>query len=293
MFWLARRFTEPVYAWQEQRILEAGAAPDALDLIWFQPEGRSPKQEGWPLDAIFHGVQVAFLRSAWDDPNAIFVGVKGGDNKANHSHLDLGSFVLDGGGVRWALDAGPDDYNLPGYFGKQRWSYYRMRTEAHNTMLIDKENQDPRAEAAITSHLFSPDLSWVELDLARAYTRRLKQFHRKVGIVQGQQVFVEDALESEQPVEALWGMLTDAEVALNGQIAELQKGGWTLSAEILSPRHAVFDVVPALAPAPQASNPGIKKLVVRWANNEMDLKLTLTLHRTGQPKPKITQKIGA
>jgi hypothetical protein len=295
MFWLARRFMEPVYAWQEQRILEAGAAPDALDLIWFQAEGRSPKQEGWPLDAIFHGVQVAVLRSAWDDPNAIFLGVKGGDNKANHSHLDLGSFVLDGGGVRWALDAGPDDYNLPGYFGKQRWSYYRMRTEAHNTMLIDNENQDPRAEAAITSHLFSPDLSWVELDLTRAYTHRLKQFHRKVGIVQGQQVFVEDALESEQPLEALWGMLTDAEVALNGQIAELQKGGWTLSAEILSPRHAVFDVVPALAPAPQASNPGIKKLVVRLGEKvtDMDLKLTLTLHRTGQPKPKIIQKIGA
>ena len=90
-------------------------------------------------------------------------------------------------------------------------------------------------------------------------------------------------------------MLTDAEVALNGQIAELQKGGWTLSAEILSPRHAVFDVVPALAPAPQASNPGIKKLVVRLGEKvtDMDLKLTLTLHRTGQPKPKIIQKIGA
>jgi hypothetical protein len=294
MFWLARRFMEPVYAWQEQRILEAGATPDALDLIWLQPEGRNPKQEGWPLNAIFHGVQVAFLRSAWDDPNAIFVGVKGGDNKANHSHLDLGSFVLDGGGVRWALDAGPDDYNLPGYFGRQRWSYYRTRTESHNTVLIDSENQDPRGEANITSHLFSPDLSWVELDLTHAYTRRLKQFHRKIGIAQGQQVFIEDALESEQPVEALWGMLTDSEVALGGQTAELQKNGWTLSAEILSPRHAVFDVAPALAPAPQASNLGIKKLVVRLGEKvtDMDLKVTLTLHRTGQPKPKITQKIG-
>jgi hypothetical protein len=294
MFWLARRFMEPVYAWQEEQILEAGGTPDALDLIWFQPGGRSPKQEGWPLDTVFHGVQVAFLRSAWDDPNAIFVGVKGGDNKANHSHLDLGSFVLDGGGVRWALDPGPDDYNLPGYFGRQRWSYYRMRTESHNTVVIDNENQDPRAEASITSHLFSPDLSWVELDLTHAYTRHLKEFHRKIGIVQGQQVFIEDALESDQPVEALWGMLTDAEVALDGQNAELQKNGWTLSAEIVSPRHAVFDLAPALAPAPQASNPGVKKLVVRLGEKvtDLELKLTLTLHRTGQPKPKITQKIG-
>ena len=295
MFWLARRFAEPVYAWQEQRILEAGGNPDPLDLIWFQPEARSPRQENWPLDAIFHGVQVAFLRSAWDDPNALFAGVKGGDNKANHGHLDLGSFVLDGGGVRWALDLGPDDYNLPGYFGRQRWTYYRMRTESHNTIMIDDENQDPRAEAPISSHLFSPDLSWVEVDLTHAYARRLKQFHRKIGIAQGQQVFLQDVLESDQPVEALWGMLTDADVSPNGQTAELQKNGWTLSAEILSPRHAVFDVIPATAPVPQATNSGVKKLVVRLGEKvtELDLKVTLTLHRTGTSKPKITPRIGA
>ena len=161
MFWLARRFFEPVYAWQEQKLLEAGGNSDALDLIWYEPEARSPKQDGWPLDAIFHSVQVAFMRSAWEDPNAIFIGVKGGDNKINHSHLDLGTFVLDAGGVRWALDLGPDDYNLPGYFGPKRWTYYRMRTESHNTVTIDDENQDTHAEAPISNHLFSLDLSWL------------------------------------------------------------------------------------------------------------------------------------
>src|SRR5579863_233494 len=251
MFWLARRFADPVYAWQEQRLLDSGSNPDALDLIWYQPDGRSPKQEAWPLETIFHGVEVAFLRSAWDDPQAIFVGVKGGDNKANHGHLDLGTFVLDAGGVRWAQDLGPDDYNLPDSFGRQRSSYYRMRTESHNTVMIDDENQDPRAEAPITNHGFTPEVSWVEIDLSHAYHRRLKQFHRRIGITQGQQVFLQDVLESEQPIEALWGMLTDADISLNGQMAELKKGGWTLSAEIVSPRHAVFDVAPAAAPSPQ------------------------------------------
>jgi len=294
MFWLAHRFSEPVYAWQEQRILETGGAPNALDLIWFQPDGRSPKQESWPLDAIFHGVQVAFLWSAWDDPNAVFVGMKGGDNKASHGHLDLGNFVLDGGGTRWAIDLGPNDYNLPAYFGPRRWSYYRMRTESHNTVTIDGESQDPRGEASITAHFFSPELSWVEVDLTHAYHRRLKQFRRKIGIAQGQQMFLQDVLESDEPVDALWGMLTDAEVSLNGQTAELTKNGWTLSAEILSPRHAVFDTMSAAAPAPQAPNPGVKRLVVRLGEKvtDMDLKVTLTLHRTGQPKPKIAPKFG-
>jgi hypothetical protein len=63
------------------------------------------------------------LRSEWENPQALCVAFKAGDNKANHSHLDLGSFVFDAAGVRWAMDLGADNYNLPGYFGKQRWDY--------------------------------------------------------------------------------------------------------------------------------------------------------------------------
>jgi len=294
MFWMARRFGEPVYSWHEQHLLQAGLAPEALDLVWFQPEARSPKQENWPLNAIFHDVQLAFLRSAWDDPNALFVGVKGGDNKAHHGHLDLGDFVLDGGGVRWALDLGPDDFNLAGPAGRPRAANNRTLAESHNTVLVDDENQDPRAEAALGGHFFSPDFSWVELDLTHAY-HRLKSYHRRIGITQGQQVFVQDLLEADHQVEALWGMLTDAEVALSGQTAELQKAGWTLSAEILSPRHAVFDLAPVTAAPPQPQNSSVKKLVVRLGEKvtDMDLKVTLTLHRTGQPKPKITPKFGS
>ena len=80
------------------------------------PNPRSSLRHG-RLDAIFRGVDIACFRSAWDDPNALYLAVKGGDNKAAHAHLDLGSFVLDAGGVRWAADLGPDDYDLPGYFG--------------------------------------------------------------------------------------------------------------------------------------------------------------------------------
>ena len=294
MFWLARRFREPVYAWHEQRVLENATRPDALDLIWYQHEARSPKQDGWPLDAIFHGVQVAFFRSAWDDPNAIFLGVKSGDNKVNHGHLDLGAFVLDAGGVRWALDLGPDDYNLPGYFGKQRWTYYRMKTESHNTVVIDDENQDARAEAPIAGHAFSPELAYVDIDLSKAYPRRLKQFRRKIGIAQRQSILIQDVIQANQPVEALWGMITDAEVSLNGQTAELKKDGRSLSAEILSPRHGVFDVVSTTPPLPQAQNRGTRKLVVRLAEKVTDLELNvmLTPYKTGQTKPKTTVRFG-
>ena len=76
-----------------------------------------------PTAKLFKGIDVAFLRSDLRDRDAFFIGFKGGDNKANHSHLDLGTFVMDALGERWAIDLGGDEYNMPGYFGKQRWSY--------------------------------------------------------------------------------------------------------------------------------------------------------------------------
>ena len=70
------------------------------------PAGDDRSIANLPLAAAYRGVDVAFLRSAWNDPNAIFAGFKGGDNRANHSHLDLGSFVLDAAGQRWAPGPG-------------------------------------------------------------------------------------------------------------------------------------------------------------------------------------------
>src|SRR5262249_46963239 len=96
MFWLARRFNQPVFAWHERAL----APPGAKDMLWFTSESRDPKSMDLPLDKYFQDAEVAILRSAWEDSKALFVGFKGGDNKANHSHLDLGSFVFDALGVR-------------------------------------------------------------------------------------------------------------------------------------------------------------------------------------------------
>jgi hypothetical protein len=98
MFWFARAFNQAVFAGHERAMAES--YPHILHLLRFEGRGSGPQDSNLPVAAVFQGVDVAFLRSAWGDPNAIFVGFKGGDNKANHSHLDLGSFVLDALGER-------------------------------------------------------------------------------------------------------------------------------------------------------------------------------------------------
>ena len=292
MFWMAKRFTVPAYAWSEQKTLERAGRADAYDLAWFDPNAKAPQQSlpAWPPDAIFRGVDIACLRSAWDDPNAIYLAVKGGDNKDPHAHLDLGSFVLDAGGVRWAADLGSDDYDLPGYLGRQRWTYYRTRTESHNTLLIDEQNQDLRAEARITRQDFAPDFSWVQIDLGRANPGKVRQWTRRFALVQRQAVLLEDSVRCDQPVDVVWGMMTDADVMPSGQTAILRKNGWTLAAEIRSPRHAVFDVAPIRSAPPQAANTGYKKLVVRLGDKvtELDLNISLTPFKDGTARPKVT-----
>jgi hypothetical protein len=75
---------------------------------------------------------------------------------------------------------------------------------------------------------------------------------------------IRDEIEAPQPVEALWGMVTDAQIALDGRRAHLRKGSATLEAEITSPDGAVFDMVPTTPALPiENPNKGTRKLVVR------------------------------
>ncbi len=291
MFWMARRFNVPAYAWDEQKQVERSTHPDAYDLAWFYRDAKTPQPPAFNLDAVFHGVGVASFRSSWDDPNAIFLAIRGGDNKLPHAHLDLGTFVLDAGGVRWASDLGPDDSTAPGL---QRNALYRVRTEAHNTLLIDGENQDVKAEARLTRQEITNDFSWVQFDLSKAVPK-LKQWSRRIGLAQRQAVIIEDSLRADVPVEVIWSMMTETDISVSGPTATLHRNGWNLAAEIRTPRHAVFDIAPVYTPAGQAQNPKFQKLIVRLPDKvtDLDLNIILTPYRDGQPKPKIATQFPA
>jgi hypothetical protein len=52
MFWLARQFDNPVYAWDEIGKI-AKMKGTATDLIWYQPHQQSPVEAKWPLSRVF------------------------------------------------------------------------------------------------------------------------------------------------------------------------------------------------------------------------------------------------
>ncbi|WP_260704082.1 heparinase II/III family protein [Edaphobacter flagellatus] len=133
MFWLAKKFNRPEYALHERDLASAlgnkmspttaweSGRFSIFALFWGTASLGAHSDSELTLVHRFTRINQVFLRSSWADSNAWYVGLKGGDAKASHGHLDLGSFVLDALGQRWAIDLGPDNYGLPGYFGPQRW----------------------------------------------------------------------------------------------------------------------------------------------------------------------------
>src|SRR4029079_14850466 len=97
-------------------------------------------------------------------------------------HLDLGDFVLDAQGERWASDMGPDDYNLPAYFGKNRCTYYRCGTVGQNTLLIDGENQPKEAMAPLIAFSSAKDRAGAIADLSAGYPK-LKSVRRGIELL--------------------------------------------------------------------------------------------------------------
>src|ERR1700740_1499063 len=173
----------------------------------------------------FRAVDVVMLRGSWDDPNTTYLGIKGGANDAcKHGHYDLGSFVLDANGVRWAMDLGPDDYELGDYFEPEtRARYYRTSTIGHNTIVINGECQPPTARAVITHESFEEELSLVLMDLSAAYPNAVSA-SRGFALIDRRHVLIVDEIvpkRNECLPSVVWQMHTAAHVGLSGAIAAL------------------------------------------------------------------------
>ncbi len=286
MFWLGHQFNQPAFIADE--LARIGDRAEMLHLLWYRKPATDPQAalKALPLDAYFEGIQVAFFRGTWADPKAMYVGFKGGDNHANHSHLDQGTFVLDAGGVRWVMDLAGDDYNLPGYFGKQRWEYYRLRTEGHNTLVINDHNQDPAAKAPIVAYQSTPARAHAVADLDAAYRADGAKVKRGVALLDRNCVLVQDEIHGESALRIDWAIHTLATVKLTAggrRLTLTDKSGVTMFMEVDCPG-AAFEVLDVNPPAPQKQTPGLKKVRVRLNDRVGDTTIRVLFWSDGPAK---------
>ncbi len=281
LLYLAHRHNLPAPARLERRLLGQHGAR-AHDVIWYLP---APTDRSTPVrDRRFRGrVPVAVFRSAWDDPNALFLGIKGGDNQANHGHLDLGSFVFDARGVRWACELGRDNYNLPGYWqgdtsAGRRWTYYRLNSLSHNLVLLDGANQDVHAKAEMIAFRSTPAGGRAVIDLTEAYRPKASRALRGAALLGGRRaVEIRDELTLAEPAEVTWGMTTRAKIDIAGPVATLTQAGQSLTARILAPTGATFATASAHRKPPENPNRGYRRLTVPLGTRQGQVTLRILL----------------
>lgn len=254
MFWFAGRLKDPSLLWVERKRLTDNDAKEHISdrllpaiMIWGQ--GVDMKNISGPKANMWVGGgknPVAMMRTSWTDPNAIYVGMKGGSPSVNHGHMDAGSFVMEAGGVRWAMDFGMQSYESleskgMNIFGRtqdaQRWTIFRYVNQAHNTFTINNQHQKVDGYAPITSSSSSPSFMNAITDLTEVYEDAIAKATRGVAIIDKKYIAIKDEIET-LPKETIirWTLLTPADVKITGKnTAELTKDGKKLTLMVTTP----------------------------------------------------------
>ena len=201
----------------------------ALALVW-SDDADATADEASPLCRTLGGSNpVAILRSGLC-PDAWYVGVKGGSPSASHAHMDVGSFVLDAGGVRWAYDLGCEAYNRieqmgsvdlwNGSQGSSRWSLFRLGVDGHGTLTIDGARQKVDGSATVSQVAPKPPSKAV-VDMTPLYPGATKVVREFALTKEG--LFVTDSLAGLKPGAVVtWNMNTAAKATARGRTLELR-----------------------------------------------------------------------
>jgi hypothetical protein len=254
-FWFASKLNDPSVLWNEKINLEK-TAHFSNHFYALMTWGRNIRFNNIPAPEklVWTGgglTPVALMRTSWTNPNAIYVGFKGGKGGNNHGHLDVGSFVMDANGVRWASDLSSDDYHNLEVNGVdlwnlsqtgQRWQMFRYNNFCHNTLTVNNElhHVDGYAGMRVTSD--TPARMEAESDLSEVFEGQLAGCVRQIAIVNQKQVEIRDKVETlNKETLVSWRMLTASEAKITGKNSmELRQNGKKLKLIVEKPAKVVM-----------------------------------------------------
>ncbi len=260
LFWLSREFEEVGYAWFERnicindlpRMRKGGLMDDdtldrflALLVVWYSGEGEDLTNDDFPLDATFSGQDVALgaFHSEWSR-EGIYFGFKGGKPHASHSQMDIGSFVMDAKGERWAMDLGYGNNDQPGFsdYNGERWSYLINSNLGHNTLSFWGMTQNKDAYIPVREFDSNDEWAYASLDMTETYKGIVNSCVRKYWFPERNSIEITDEIDPKIGyMDVRWAMITPAEISLNGNEALLRQNGKEFKVTIVAPEGAVFE----------------------------------------------------
>ena len=294
-FWFYRETRDHNILFNQMRILHRRnpeslsrdrLAPAALiyghDFSLTMPE--QPKRLAWTGDGIN---PVYVTRSGWGYNDA-FMAIKAGTPKANHAHMDVGSFIYESHGVRWALDLGTENYNnleqanLSIWNMKQnsdRWTIYRYNNYNHNTLTFDDQLQVVNGRVDFKERKVEYP-GYASLDLSPIYEEQVKNVTRRCELNGMDNLKVTDHIETlNKSTKLIWTMMTEAMVSvMDNQRIKLTKGDYSLTLCIQGANGKWFVENASPLRSVESENKGITRIhfVARLGrNSSTDLVATL------------------
>ena len=227
-FWYYSKTQDPSVLCQQVSILQRDTAKKYLKdrvlpamLIW--GAGAPMEKAVAPQETFWAGrgnTPVCVMRSGWGDPNARFVGVKLGLPSINHGHMDVGSFVFEADGVRWAIDLGSEDYNTTETRGvdlwnmaqqSQRWDVFRYNNRSHNTLTFNDKLQRVNGSAQIIESDSATARRFVKTDLTPVYAGQVDKVERTISLVDNDYLLIEDEITAGKNYTRMrWTLMTRA-----------------------------------------------------------------------------------
>jgi hypothetical protein len=279
LFWFASRYDRPDWLLGERERVSASIREldgrqagsqtgrfEPFSLLWMRtlPKSLSIRM---PLNWFGQGsTPITIHRSSWVDRAATYVGFKAGSPSASHGQMDIGSFVLDADGRRWALDLGAEGYhgiesrgmNLwDRSQGSDRWKIFRQSNEGHNTLVIDGSLQHARGRGDIVAFSDDPQAAFSVLDMSSVYQGQAESVRRGVRLLPTGEVLIRDELSGLKPNSRVrWGMITRGKTGSpQGAKLALHQDETTLSLSILEPSSMNWKIVDTANPRHEWDSP--------------------------------------
>ena len=277
IFWIANKNNKLALAKNEEKKKKKFGAKQ-YHFLWYNPKMEKQKLT-LDKDKLFKGeVPVAVFTNQKNEPNDIWIAAKAGTNGLPHGHLDVGNFELTLNGVRWILDMGSDNYNLPGYWhgevGGKRWSYPRLTTESHNVPMIDGKGQIENASASVEKFVSKKTYGFWILDMSKLYAGN-NTIKRGVAIFDNRdQGMIRDEFKMAKDSAIEWSFMTKANVTIKEKAVELydKKSKKTLTVKFKSNATKIkinTDKIPYEEPA--KSTDGYTKVTVTFVAKAHEL----------------------
>lgn len=267
IFWFYNRTKDPSLLYMQKRLLEQELANDRglvggrlapAYMIWGAANGVQLGNLPVPTNLFYLGIgenPIATMRSSWEDPNATYLAIKGGTPSVNHGHMDVGTFIFESNGIRWAYDLGADDYIKLQEAGvdlwnlrqeSQRWDVFRYNNKAHNTLTFNDKNQTVAGHSSVIAHGDNPEMMYATVDMSEVYPQ-VKSVKRTAALVDKRIALIEDVVESGRIFTKMrWNMITNsAPKIMSGNMIELSSGDKKLYIKIESPAKVRIRIHPA------------------------------------------------